>query len=942
MRAGFVASLFVVASVAGCDDGLSLAKAPSEDASEPSVTLEPDPSDAGARPESAGWSIAVVQTEVSLTAGASEPIVVDVVRSDFDATEVELSMTGLAAGISATSAHVAADVDTGTLVLSAMDAAAQELSQPTIEARGSDGKVVRLVLDLTVRGAPGRLDTSAGGGVQELGAGRSSDIALSVAKQPDGRLLVAGLSSSGLRHRVVVARFNDNGDLDWSFGDVGLASAPDDERWNRARVADVHLLDDGSILLLLEGMHVVRFTREGQLDGAFGTSGVAAVTFDGQVASSGALAVQPDGRIVVVGRVERSDGSQPSHIALARLSTNGALDPSFGNGGRVVTAFADGSAGGAEDVALRLAEDGGLAGIVVAGFSRAEATDVALVGYLPSGALDASFGTLGTTTLRPGGKPSAGHRVVARGASAWVLCEPIAEAEPATVVRLVNGLVDPTFVPTSLALNPSMLARSIALDAMGRLLVAGEELPAQSGVSTRWFVQRLSGDGSLDGAFATEGIARASFKGTDDRLSAVLASADGTVAAVGTTLFAENRDFAVVELDSNGAPVAAFGNGGQKRKNLAGGDDLIFAAVMQSDGSILATGASFGGDTWKTLIFQIANPGNSSARFAYDDTPLTAAGDGPDGPRSLARAILTQPDKKVVVGSFGEANALARFQPEGAFDTSFGVNGIATAGTNTVRAMGLQHNGRIVIAGSTPNGVAALSRFGADGTPDASFGSSGTAGTVLVDFGLGRQSLSAVTVDAKDAILFAGHRELSNTRAWLVGRLLPSGLPDPSFDGDGRLVQTLGSDAVASAVLVHPLGGILVGGTENGSGTSTFTLARYTSGGKLDTTFGTNGLGRIALGGAPELAGLALSPALDLIGVGTVMTPAPSLAVMRWKKDGTPDPTFGRSGGGTSDSFGALESHGRAVVMTSGERMLVFGTTRSHFDQNILVARFWR
>jgi len=48
-------------------------------------------------------------------------------------------------------------------------------------------------------------------------------------------------------------------------------------------------------------------------------------------------AVQADGRIIVVG------GNQPSagveNMGVARLNSNGSLDPTFGNGGRVTTAI---------------------------------------------------------------------------------------------------------------------------------------------------------------------------------------------------------------------------------------------------------------------------------------------------------------------------------------------------------------------------------------------------------------------------------------------------------------------------------------------------------------------------------------------------------------------------------------------------------------------------
>jgi uncharacterized delta-60 repeat protein len=93
-----------------------------------------------------------------------------------------------------------------------------------------------------------------------------------------------------------------------------------------------------------------------------------------------AIAIQPDGKIVIACGV-----GNPRRFGLARYDARGALDPTFGEGGKVRTRFAKGST--AHAVALQ--RDGK---IVAAGSSGG---DFALARYTVDGELDESFGAGG-------------------------------------------------------------------------------------------------------------------------------------------------------------------------------------------------------------------------------------------------------------------------------------------------------------------------------------------------------------------------------------------------------------------------------------------------------------------------------------------------------------------------------------------------------------------
>jgi len=120
--------------------------------------------------------------------------------------------------------------------------------------------------------------------------------------------------------------------------------------------------------------------QPGTLDPSFG--GVGFVTTDlGYSDVAWALALQPDGKIVVGG--EKIGGSA---MFLARYLPDGALDPAFGTGGIVVTDVSE--QGYATSTSLALQPDGK---VVVAGY-RGLGPKFTMIRVLPDGALDPTFG----------------------------------------------------------------------------------------------------------------------------------------------------------------------------------------------------------------------------------------------------------------------------------------------------------------------------------------------------------------------------------------------------------------------------------------------------------------------------------------------------------------------------------------------------------------------
>jgi uncharacterized delta-60 repeat protein len=129
--------------------------------------------------------------------------------------------------------------------------------------------------------------------------------------------------------------------------------------------------------------------RPGALDPTFGTRGVVypRMNFDAvHEAIARAVVRRPDGRLLAAGwsdaPTSSTDPTSRSRIALVGLTSRGRLDSSFGTGGRVVTDLPS-----VQEGARAMARTDG--GVVVAGW----ADDRMLVArYTAAGALDPSFG----------------------------------------------------------------------------------------------------------------------------------------------------------------------------------------------------------------------------------------------------------------------------------------------------------------------------------------------------------------------------------------------------------------------------------------------------------------------------------------------------------------------------------------------------------------------
>jgi uncharacterized delta-60 repeat protein len=289
------------------------------------------------------------------------------------------------------------------------------------------------------------------------------------------------------------------------------------------------------------------------LDPAYGWSGVAAIP----AASPVDLAVDGTGRAWVVG----SQALGPA--VLLRLDSGGALDPTFGNGGRVAwSAHADNPWGhGTSPVAIALSGSGAF----VAGYAYQDPVaidDLFLAAVTAEGTLDPAFGASGLVRFDLGGDEYADDLAVQPDGKVVVLADRCigGDCDVLLLRYLPTGALDPSFgmagVATySSAAWPQPYGTALALLPAGELVVVGSE--GDSGLLLRFLP-----DGSLDPSFGAGGIARFDVPAGEEAPVGIGLAAGGALLSAGTMGNGFDYDLFAIRVLPDGALDPSYGTSG--------------------------------------------------------------------------------------------------------------------------------------------------------------------------------------------------------------------------------------------------------------------------------------------------------------------------------------------------------------------------------------------
>jgi uncharacterized delta-60 repeat protein len=402
-----------------------------------------------------------------------------------------------------------------------------------------------------------------------------------------------------------------------------------------------------------------------------------------------------------------------------------------------------------------------------------------------------------------------------------------------------DGALDQSFgnagVVVTRSTQRSFVANALALQSDGRILVAGmvSDLPS---ASLQLAVARYNPNGSPDDGFGAGGIAAISVGAAGAQASTIAVQPDGRI-LVGGTAFAHgtaNDEFALARFAADGNLDPSFGTGGVVSTHVGAGAAAVQSLAIQPDGRIMVVGTAFSnGPTDDDFALARYTPeGRLDTEFGTGGIVTTDFGSGEAGARpALDRAggvAITSEAKIVVAGSTrGEqqAFAVARYNPDGSLDATFGVGGKAQVAATEpqVYAVVVHAAGDVILAGtagSLSRGTApfALVRFLADGRADQAFGSDGV---VTTSFEGSRSGARAAATQADGKLLIGGAKfgapsaqgDALPQSGFALARYNADGTVDTDFGGNGRVLTDMGdAGATPLSVAVQPDGKIVAAG----------------------------------------------------------------------------------------------------------------------------------
>jgi uncharacterized delta-60 repeat protein len=720
-----------------------------------------------------------------------------------------------------------------------------------------------------------------------------------VITQPDGKIIVGGdFESFAGRARRNIARVNADGSCDSTFDPaLGLTILYQNQMSGGQIIPGTHrvglpvkalaLQPDGKILVGLAGHSgfrdavridsemIVRLNPDGTLDSTFNAGNVNLVSKN-SFPSVLAIALQADGRILIGGSFQYDNGKVQSGApypdgSIARLNSDGTLDHSF-----VLPDGAGNTFGGPNKAvqAIALQPDGKM---VIGGFFDQVGfkSGFAVARLNSDGSSDNNYNvpnSAGTGYVSGLGFNSnvydvalqADGKVLIAGALNALNGNP---QDSAAVARLnTDGSRDTTFSDWH-----TSSIHALALQGNGKVLIGSDFRITTPAV--RNCIARLNSNGTLDLTFDTAGIKSPS----DGEVSAIAVQANGKVVAVGPyDEFGGAPAEGIMQLNTNGSRDPGFDSNG------AGEHSRVYALVRQPDGKVLV---GFGPPSNSRPSHLNAARCGGIGRLQPDgasDTTFTA----PFDYDTQINSVVLQADGKLLVGGslrlFGlqTETAFTRLNSDGTLDTGFvppegeRIGGVGFA---------IQPDGKILATLISTFGSVRLVRLHPNGSVDDTFPP------------LHGAYVTHLVIQADGKLLLSGLVPASNGQNTGLTRLTPDGTLDATFDpGSG-----FGGDVVRTIVL-QPNGKILIGGGfENYNGTPRNGIVRINADGSLDTSFVPSSPYQAQSYQRPSA--LALQPDGKIL-VGIDLTTnsllEPVNRVFRLNPDGTLDSSFPQDGTG--------------------------------------------
>lgn len=356
-----------------------------------------------------------------------------------------------------------------------------------------------------------------------------------MAVQPDGKILVGGLTGTGNNLSMGIFRLNPDGSTDTGFGEEGqqiISSAA-----GRSFIKGIAVQPDGKIIAagyIWDGSQgdilVARLNSDGTPDSSFGDNGIK-VADNGGSEIAQALILRDNGKFVVAGDAD-------DKFMAVQFNPDGSLDTTFG-----INGWAINNVGTVWSYAFSMAEqpDGKL---VLGGFSVGADYQVAVMRLETDGSLDGDFGTGGLLAFNVG--------------------------------------------------NGNDFSDGVAIQEDGKILIAGHKWISDTPIlQYDMFVTRLNENGTFDTSYGTGGTATAQFVPGENYTTGIVLQSDQKALITGNHTYNGVYNMSLARFTADGVLDAEFGEDGMVNIDIDSGEDFSNAIALQSDEKILLAGYTY-------------------------------------------------------------------------------------------------------------------------------------------------------------------------------------------------------------------------------------------------------------------------------------------------------------------------------------------------------------
>ena len=379
----------------------------------------------------------------------------------------------------------------------------------------------------------------------------------SIIIQPDKKIIAGGIISKGGINQFGLARFNSDGSLDVSFGNLGkvISDYPD-----LMLLSSIALQSDGKIVVAgnlfnsiftVSHFVLVRYDTNGLLDRTFGIDGRVITSISNKIDKITSIIIQNDGKIIASGTT--SDDLNYSDISIVRYNPDGTLDASFGNNGITVTSIRTWDFG----YAIALQNDNK---IVISGSTSNEFNpvfgpdyDFLVLKYDKFGVLETTFGNGGSVIIgtTDANEKALSINVLSDGKIAIAGEHHILKYSFMISKLLPNGAVDTSFGNNGLVLNDlaSQFIESVVMQIDGKFLIT--EYNGTGGCcSADIKLIRFLEDGNFDTTFGTNGIVTADFLNENNQANSIAVQDDGKIIIGGVSGNQIHSDYGLARFNS--------------------------------------------------------------------------------------------------------------------------------------------------------------------------------------------------------------------------------------------------------------------------------------------------------------------------------------------------------------------------------------------------------